>query len=427
MENRERIGRAIATDFSQRPQAETDLLEVFPSINGIDHALHHGPFWMRPRHRKTSRWFRPATSVLLPQPLGIVGIIVPWNYPLFLAIGPLTSALAAGNRAMIKLPELTPSFSSLFADLVHERFDPSEISIVNGGPDVARAFTALAFDHLLFTGSTKVGRDVMRAASVNLTPVTLELGGKSPAIIGPRADFEHAVKSILRGKMVNAGQTCIAPDYVLLPRGEEGRFVEVARNVFNSMHPVERNLQDFTAVISMSHYERLSTMIEEAVQTGAVAHQLATGQRGTSGRCLAPVLLTGTSERMSAMKEEIFGPILPILGYDSLEDAISYVNARPSPLAMYVFERDRGNIDRIVTNTLAGGVTVNDTLLHIAQDDLPFGGVGDSGMGTYHGQFGFDTFSKIKPIVYQSRFNWMWLVQPPYGKRFNLAMRRMLR
>lgn len=427
LENRERIAAAINHDFSRRPQEETDLLEVFPSINGINHALRHGRKWMKPRRRKTGRWFKPASSVLLPQPLGVIGIIVPWNYPLFLAAGPLTSALVAGNRAMVKLPELTPAFSALFAELTLNYFDPAEVTVINGGVDVARAFTRLRFDHLLFTGSTPVGRDVMREASANLTPVTLELGGKSPAIIGPGADFEAAVKAILRGKLVNAGQTCIAPDYVLLPKGDAGRFIGTARKIFNAMHPEARELQDYTCVISTQHHARLNRLINDAVQTGATAHQLALNPATSKGRCLPPVLLTGVSEDMTVMQQEIFGPILPLMTYESLEEAIKYVNSHPRPLALYMFERNRRNIDQVVTQTVAGGVTVNDTLLHIAQDDLPFGGVGDSGMGAYHGQDGFNTFSKIKPIVYQSWLNGMWLVQPPYGNRFNLVMRRMLR
>lgn len=427
MENRASIAAAIHRDFSHRPAAETDLLEVFPSTGGIDHALRHGKKWMKPRRRSTGLWFRPARSILLPQPVGVVGIIVPWNYPLFLAVGPLTGALAAGNRAMLKLSELTPEFAALFATLVRSYFDPAEVTVVNGDANVARVFSSLPFDHLLFTGSTRVGRDVMRAASANLTPVTLELGGKSPAVIGASADFDAAVTAILRGKLFNAGQTCIAPDYVLLPKGEEARFIDTARAVFNRLYPASRQFQDYASIITERHRNRLLSLIDDAMQAGAAVHPLAAEDDEPGGRRLAPVLLTGVSDDMTVMQEEIFGPILPIMSYTSLDEAISYINAHSRPLALYMFERDQASIERVVTHTIAGGVTVNDTLLHIAQDDLPFGGAGDSGMGAYHGQDGFDTFSKLKPVVYQSRLNGTWLVQPPYGKRFRQMMRIMIR
>ncbi len=427
MEHRASIAAAIDRDFSHRPSAETDLLEVFPSIGGIDHALRHGKKWMKPRRRRTGLWFRPARSMLLPQPLGVIGIIVPWNYPLFLAVGPLTGALAAGNRAMLKLSELTPEFAAHFATLIRTYFDPAEVTIVNGDANVARAFSGVPFDHLLFTGSTRVGRDVMHAASANLTPVTLELGGKSPAIIGPNADFDAAVTAILRGKLFNAGQTCIAPDYVLLPKGDETRFIDTARAVFNRLYPAGRQFQDYASIITERHHNRLLSLIDDAAHAGAAVHSLATDNQAPVGRRLAPVLLTGVTDDMSVMQEEIFGPVLPIMSYASLDEAIAYVNAHPRPLALYMFDRDRASVERMVTQTVAGGVTVNDTLLHIAQDDLPFGGAGDSGMGVYHGKDGFDTFSKLKPVVYQSRLNGMWLVQPPYGKRFRQMMRIMIR
>lgn len=427
LDNRERIAAAIAQDFSQRPQAETDLLEVFPSLGGIDHALRHGKAWMKPRRRRTGLWFQPARSLLLPQPLGVVGIIVPWNYPLFLAVGPLTAALAAGNRALLKLSELTPAFAELFAALVARHFDPAEVEVVNGDAEVARAFSSLPFDHLLFTGSTRVGREVMRAAGANLTPVTLELGGKSPAVIGPGADLEAAAAAILRGKLFNAGQTCIAPDYVLLPKGREADFVAAARAAWARLYPASRQGQDYSAIISERHRERLQALADGAAAAGAVVHPLAPGGAAPGGRAMAPLLLTGVDDTMTVMQEEIFGPILPLVGYATLDEAIAYVNAHPRPLALYMFERDRAAIARVVNHTVAGGVTVNDTLLHIAQDDLPFGGVGESGIGVYHGKDGFDTFTKLKPVVYQSRLNGMWLVQPPYGKRFRQMMRLMLR
>ncbi|WP_019142974.1 coniferyl aldehyde dehydrogenase [Noviherbaspirillum massiliense] len=425
--HRMEIAAAVSRDFSHRPQEETELLEVFPSLQAIDDALRHGRKWMKPRRRRTGLWFKPARSMLIPQPLGVVGIIVPWNYPLYLAVGPLSAALAAGNRAMLKLSEFTPEFAALFERLIARHFDPAEIKVINGDASVASAFSALPFDHLLFTGSTRIGREVMRTASQNLTPVTLELGGKSPAIIGPEADFENAVTCILRGKLFNAGQTCIAPDYVLLPEGSEERFIRTAREVFAKLYPAERQYRDYASIITERHRERLLSLVDEAKRMGAAAHPLADETAPKTGRQMMPVLVTGASEQAKLMQEEIFGPVLPLKTYRSIEEAMAYVNAHPHPLALYVFERNDKSIERVLAQTNAGGVTVNDTLLHIAQDELPFGGVGESGMGAYHGEHGFNTFTKLKPVVYQSRLNGMWLVQPPYGSRFRKMMSIMIR
>ncbi len=425
------IAEAISADFSYRPQEETRLLEVFPSLAGISHALSHGRSWMKPRRRRTGFWFLPARSRLFPQPLGVAGIMVPWNYPLFLAIGPLTAALAAGNRAMIKMPELTPAFSALFERLIARYFAPEEVAVINGDAAIAQGFSQLPFDHLLFTGSIKVGHDVMRAASTHLTPVTLELGGKSPVLIcpsdGSEAALRKAAEAILRGKCVNAGQTCIAPDYVLLPEAQRDAFIRIAAEVFSSLYPAERAGKDYAAIVSERHYQRLQHLVQDAVDQGAQAHQLGQGAMQYSPRQMAPVLLTGVQDQMTVMQEEIFGPVLPVETYRSLPEAIARINQRPRPLALYAFGRNTSEINTVLNNTISGGVTVNDTLLHIAQDDLPFGGVGPSGMGAYHAREGFDTFSKLKPVLYQSRLNLTWLAQAPYTARFEWLLKWMLR
>ncbi|WP_454734613.1 coniferyl aldehyde dehydrogenase [Cupriavidus necator] len=426
-ENQAAIAAAINEDFTNRPRQETALLEVFPSVAGLDDALRHGKRWMRVRRAATGFWFRPGRSRLVPQPLGVVGIVVPWNYPLYLTVGPLAGALAAGNRAMVKLSEYTPRFAALFAQLVQQDFAPDEIVVVNGDAEVASAFTALPFDHLLFTGSTAVGHHVMRAASANLTPVTLELGGKSPAIVGAGADLARAVERILVGKLMNAGQTCIAPDYVLVPEDLRDSLVQAARQCVNRLYPDLARNPDYTSIISPRHFARLAGLVDEAAAQGATVVPLSDAQPNAQERRLPPVLLLDTPEGVTAMREEIFGPVLPVVTYRTLDEAVDYINARPRPLALYVFECDRGAIGHVMRQTVAGGVTVNDTLFHIAQDGLPFGGVGASGMGAYHGQAGFDTFSKVKPVFHQAALNGAGLLKPPYGKTFATMLKLLLR
>lgn len=421
------IADAIHQDFGGRPSEETDLLEVFPSLSAIRHALRHGRRWMRPRRSLPGLLFLPARNELRPQPLGVVGIIVPWNYPLYLAAGPMIDALAAGNRVMVKMSEYTPRFSALFAQLAARYFKPDEVQIVLGAADVAQAFSALPFDHLLFTGSTAVGRHVMRAASANLTPVTLELGGKSPAIIGPGARFGHAVERILVGKLFNAGQTCIAPDYVLLPRARIDEFVTTARAVAARLYPRPIDNAQYASIISERQYQRLADLRDSAKQGGARIEPLGEGSDDVAKQRMLPLLLTGAIDGLPVMQEEIFGPLLPLVPYDDLDQAIAYVAARPHPLALYLFEEDRGRIDRVLARTTAGGVTVNDTLYHIAQHGLPFGGVGPSGTGGYHGEAGFRTFSHVKPVFRQARVNGAGLLNPPYGERFRRMVQLMLK
>ena len=423
LEHEAAISRAIDADFGGRPAIETELAELWPSLEEIKGALRDGRRWMRPRRAGVGKWFQPAGAQVLPQPLGVVGIIVPWNYPLYLAIGPMVAALAAGNRVMVKLSEITPAFSALMQQLCAQAFAPEELCIVTGGADVAAQFSALPFDHLLFTGSTAVGRKVMAAAAANLTPVTLELGGKSPAVIAPGYPLEHAVQRILAGKLLNAGQTCIAPDYVLLPRASLSAFVDAAKRQARRGYPGGLADPHYCSIVNDRQYRRLTRDLDEAVARGTRIEALFDGAaRDEPGHRLAPTLLLEPPADCAAMQEEIFGPLLPLVPYDRVEDAVAFVNARPRPLALYWFDRDRERIDHALHAMPAGGVTVNDTLLHITQHSLPFGGVGASGMGHYHGQWGFDTFSKLKPVFRQSRINGMALFLPPYRP----LMRRLL-
>lgn len=427
-ENMDAIAAAISTDFGNRSLHETQLLELFPSRAAIHDAKRHVKSWMKPRRAWASLWFLPARTELRPQPLGVIGIIVPWNYPLFLAIAPLAGALAAGNRVMIKMSEFTPNTGRLFAQLIAKYFPPDHVTVINGGADVAREFSSLPFDHLLFTGSTEVGKHVMRAAADNLTPVTLELGGKSPAIIGPECKIDDAAEKILFAKCLNAGQTCIAPDYVLLPRAQEQAFATAAQRVVARLYPTLATNPDYTSIINARHLDRLKGHLDDAAARGAMVLPISpAGESLQDTQKLAPTLIANVNDDMRVMHEEIFGPILPLVPYDNLDQAIAYVNARPRPLALYYFGNFDDHIQRVLNETVAGGVTINEALLHISQDHLPFGGVGPSGMGSYHGKFGFDAFSKLKPIFHQPALNGLSMFKPPYGKRFESLIKFLLK
>ncbi|KGW23774.1 aldehyde dehydrogenase family protein [Burkholderia pseudomallei] len=427
LENRDALAAAINADFGHRAKEEVLMSEIWLAKEEIDEALKHGKRWIKPKSRTMNKWLRPARAKVMPQPLGVVGIVVPWNYPVLLAAGPLICALAAGNRAIVKMSELTPRTSQLFEELISKTFARDHVAVVNGDAQIGAAFSGLPFDHLLFTGSTNVGRHVMRAAAEHLTPVTLELGGKSPVIVGPRARFDAAVDAVITGKTLNAGQTCIAPDYVLVPRGKEAEFVARARARMARLYPNLSTNPDYTSIISERHFARLQRLASEAQQAGAQLHPLTDATPDPALRRLPPVLVTQAPDASQLMQEEIFGPLLPIVPYDTLDDAIAYVNARPRPLALYLFDEDRTTIERVMRDTISGGVTVNDTLMHIACGTLPFGGVGASGMGAYHGYDGFVTFSKMKPVLTQPRLNTRAMIAPPYGKRFAAILKLMLK
>lgn len=419
---------ALQADFGCRSPVETRLAELFPSLEGIRLAQRKLRSWMRPQRRGVSFWFLPARARVQPQPLGVAGIIVPWNYPIFLALGPLTSALAAGNRAMVKMSELSPHTGALLQSLCRQYLGDDVVQVVNGGVEVAQAFAALPFDHLLFTGSTRVGRSVMQAAAANLTPVTLELGGKSPLLIAPGFDKRRVAGSLVAGKMLNAGQTCVAPDYVLVQRRECDALLAALRQQAALAYPDPAANPDYTAIISQPHYQRLQAWRDEAASRGARVEALGGSSEAAleAARKLPLTLLLDTPDDCTVMREEIFGPLLPIVCYDTLDDALAYIRRRDRPLAFYLYDDDRARIRQILQATVAGGVTINDTLMHVVQDQLPFGGVGPSGMGHYHGQEGFATFSKMMPVLYQSRLAGAVLTQPPHGKVVHFLLRLML-
>ena len=407
----------IAQDFGNRSRVETVFAESIFTRNAIKHARRHLKSWMKPRRAPTALTQKPGRALLLRQPLGVVGIISPWNYPLQLALAPLVGALAAGNRALLKPSELTPRFSEALQRRIAALFAEDEVAVVTGDAEAGKAFSALPFDHLVFTGSTAVGRLVAQAAAKNLTPVTLELGGKSPAIVDASANLALIADRIAFGKLLNAGQTCIAPDYVLVPTGQRDALVEALRASMTRMYPTIQDNPDYTSIVSDRHYQRLRDLVEEARARGATVIELApAGESGDPARRkLAPTLLLDVDDDMRVMQEEIFGPLLPIVVRDTLDQAIDYVNARERPLALYWFGEDRARRERVLNETIAGGVTVNDTLMHIVQEALPFGGVGPSGQGHYHGEFGFRQFSKEKPVFIQSRFAGARFLYPPYG------------
>ncbi len=415
LDNEKAIETAIDADFGGRPRMETQIAEIFPSVAAIRTALRSGRRWMRARRAPVAKWFLPARARIVPRPLGVVGIVAPWNYPLFLAIGPLVDVLAAGNRAMLKPSEHSPRYSALLARLVAERFEPDEIAVVTGGPETGAAFTALPFDHLVFTGSTAIGRKVMRAASEHLTPVTLELGGKSPAVIAPDYSLARAVPRILAGKLLNAGQTCIAPDYAFVPRERLDEFVDAARTRARAMHPAGLADRDYCSIVDERQYARLLRYLDEAREAGVRCVELFEGRsRDDEAHRLAPVALVDPPVSLAVMRDEIFGPILPVLPYDRLDDVFDFVESMPRPLALYWFDDDARRAREAIERTHVGGACINDTLMHVAQEGLPFGGIGASGMGHYHGRWGFDAFSKLTPVFLQSRWHAMNLFTPPY-------------
>ncbi|MEP9320149.1 coniferyl aldehyde dehydrogenase [Pseudomonas sp. LABIM340] len=404
---------AISSDFSNRSADETLLAEVMPSLHGVHYATKRVKKWMKPSRRSVGMQFMPASAKVIYQPLGVVGVIVPWNYPLFLAIGPLTGALAAGNRVMIKMSESTPESARVLKELLGKVFPEDLVAVVQGEVDVGVAFSKLPFDHLLFTGATSVGKHVMRAAAENLTPVTLELGGKSPAIVSASVPMKDAAERIAFGKSLNAGQTCVAPDYVLVPQNRVDEFVESYRQVVQGFFPKLENNPDYTAIINERQLSRLNGYLADAQARGATVVPLFPQAQG---RRLPQALVLNVTDEMKIMQEEIFGPLLPVIPYQNLDQALSYINERDRPLALYYFGYDKREQDHVLAQTHSGGVCLNDTLLHVAQDDMPFGGVGPSGMGHYHGHEGFLTFSKAKGVFSKPRFNAARVIYPPYGK-----------
>lgn len=427
-DNEERFRQAISADFGHRSAIETTFAETMMVFSEIRHASKHLKSWMAPQRVATALQFLPARNRLIPQPLGIVGIIAPWNYPLQLTLAPAIGAIAAGNRVIIKPSELVPHFSALLKETVAQKFDTTELLVTGVEDEIAKGFAHLHFDHLVFTGSTRVGRLVAEAAGRNLTPVTLELGGKSPAIIDMSADLDEAAERIAYGKLLNAGQTCIAPDYVLVPEGVLQAFAEKVRTQMRRMFGTDPANKDYTSIISDRHYARLEGLVADAAQRGAKILQPAKADdpNWKAHRKFPPTLIVGATEDMAAMQREIFGPVLPVLGTRDADEAIAFINKRDRPLALYWFGRDRGARDEVLARTVSGGVTINDCLFHFAQVSQPMGGVGASGTGAYHGEWGFRTFSKLKPVFYRSKFNRLADLYPPYGGKI-ARLEKMMR
>lgn len=425
--NQDRICEAIDKDFGGRSRHESLVAEVYLTVTSIRHLREHLHEWMATEEREVAWTFLPGRAEVMWQPLGVIGVIAPWNYPIQLALAPLAAALAAGNRALLKPSELVPETSELLRQMIAETFTPDHVAVVTGGSDVAEEFSKLPFDHLLFTGSTRVGKAVMRAAAENLTPVTLELGGKSPAMVGETFPIDVAADRILSGKLFNAGQTCIAPDYVLLPSAKVEAFVAQAKRAVAKLYPALSGNSDYTAIVNDRHHQRLLGYLADATTKGAKVIPLADETLSDSSRKIVPTIVVDAPEDALIMQEEIFGPLLPIKTYSTLGEAIAYVNDHPRPLALYCFDYDSVSVSRVLRETISGGVTVNDTMLQFAQEDLPFGGVGASGMGHYHGREGFETFSKKKPVFYQARVNAVGAMRPPFGKALDFFLKMMLR
>ena len=419
------LADAVQADFGVRSPRLTEIADFFVLRALLGDLEKHTSAWMKPRRVRTPIYLQPASGHIQRQPLGVIGIIGPWNYPLQLTLGPAATALAAGNRVMIKPSELTPHTSALLATVLHQAFAADELCVVQGGADVAHEFASLPFDHLFFTGSTTVGRKVAAAAAANLTPTTLELGGKSPCIVDASCDIASAAIKIAHGKLLNAGQTCIAPDYVLLPQGREAEFERAFAFAVARLFPTLTGNPDYASIVSDRHHARLQSLLSEAQAQGARVVEIQTGGTASAApgnRQMTPALVFGAKPSLRLMNEEIFGPILPVLTYRKLDEAIATINAAPRPLALYWFGSDTESRDHVLHHTVSGCVTVNDTLLHIAHENLPFGGVGESGWGAYHGETGFLRFTQQKPVLVQSRFAMGSLFYPPYGAKFDRVM-----
>lgn len=420
------MAQAISNDFGHRSRHESMMAEAMIVLKEIDLCLCHLKKWMKPQRRKAGWQFWPARAETRAVPLGVVGIVSPWNYPVNLSLTPLVTALAAGNHVYLKPSEHTPHTNAYLARLLSEIFPEHRVSVAQGGADIAAAFSALPFDHLFFTGSSAVGKKVMAAAAQNLTPVTLELGGKSPALIAPDADLVKATARILTGKFFNAGQTCIAPDYVLLPEAMFEPFIAEAQKQIAQRYPHMESPADYTSIINDSQYQRLTGLLDDASRRGAKIMSLISPtdeQKARQDRILPPTLVLKPDDNSAIMQEEIFGPLLPVKTYRSYDEAISYITNRDRPLAFYCFSKSSANIETALSRIVAGGVCINDTLYQFACADLPFGGVGLSGMGHYHGREGFKIFSKTMPVLRKYDPAGTDLLRPPYGRLANMIIR----
>jgi coniferyl-aldehyde dehydrogenase len=416
-EHQDALCDAISADYGHRSRHETLLAEVFPAVSGIDHIIGHLRRWMKPQRRSVDlRSFFGASNRVVAQPLGVVGVIVPWNFPLNLSLVPLSYIFAAGNRAMVKMSENSRHLAAYLIQHMPAYFPPEKLQFFDETGGVGIEFSKLKFDHLLFTGSGQTGRSVMAAAAQNLCPVTLELGGKAPAIVCDDFPLRTAVERIMFVKLLNAGQICTTVDYAWLPAGKVDDFVDMARGVVAARYP-RLDSPDYTSIIDLRSFERLLAALEDARKRGATVLPLLDGPVfDSASRKIVPHIVLDAPPDSLLMQREIFGPILPLRTYSSLNEVIDSINAGPRPLAVYPFSYDKVQIQTLIDRVMSGGVSVNDALFHVGQHDLPFGGVGDSGMGHYHGHEGFETFSKMRPVFYQTRLSSLKFLWPPYGK-----------
>jgi len=426
--HKDAIVDAMREDFGHRSVDASLFTDVSGSIGPLKHAKAHLKSWMKRDKRKVTPAILGlfgAKAYVEYQPKGTIGVISPWNFPFNLTFTPLAGIFAAGNRTMIKPSEFTPRSSELMARMFRSAFDESEVAVFTGGPDVGAAFSKLAFDHLLFTGATSIAYHVMRAAAENLVPTTLELGGKSPVIVGDSADMALAAKRVMMGKTMNAGQICLAPDYVLVPKAKSGEFVKQASDAVGAMFPTLKDNPDYTSVINQRHYDRLQGYLDDARAKGAEIVELNPAKedfRQQPYHKIPPTLVLNPTDDMKIMQDEIFGPLLPVKTYGGVDEAIGYVNDHPRPLGLYYFGSDNAEQERVLNRTTSGGVSVNDVVMHVAMEDLPFGGIGPSGMGAYHGIDGFRTFSHAKAVFQQTGRDLTAMLRPPYGA----GIRKML-
>lgn len=421
--NGDRLCEAMSADFGHRSIQQSQLTDINGSIGPLKHAIKHVRQWMRPQRRKVMfpLGLFGARGRVEYQPLGVVGCISPWNFPVNLTFTPLAGIFAAGNRTMIKPSEFTPATSEVMREAFAEAFDIEEVAVFTGGPEVGTAFSSLPFDHLLFTGATSIARHVMRAAAENLVPVTLELGGKSPVVIGRSANMKVAAANIMAGKTLNAGQICLAPDYVLLPEERTEDFIAEAKAAVATMYSDLKDNADYTSIINERHYERITGYIEDARSKGANVVEINPANEDFSQQehhRIPPTLILDPTDDMQVMQEEIFGPVLPVKRYKGIDETIDYINGQARPLALYYFGNDAAEERKMLQHTTSGGVTVGDVVMHVAQEDLPFGGVGPSGMGAYHGLDGFRTFSHAKAVYTQPKLvsKLAASMRPPYKK-----------
>lgn len=422
--HKDAITEALREDFGHRSVHTSLFTDVSGSIGPLKHARAHLRAWMKREKRKVSPAILGlfgAKAYVEYQPKGVVGVISPWNFPFNLTFTPLAGIFAAGNRAMIKPSEFTPRCSELMARMFASAYDETEVAVFPGGPDVGGAFSRLPFDHLLFTGATSIAYHVQRAAAENLVPTTLELGGKSPVIVSESADFDLSAKRVMMGKTMNAGQICLAPDYVLAPKAKAGDFVKAATHAVSAMYPTLKENPDYSSVIDQRHYDRLMGYLDDARAKGAEIVEINPARedfRQQPFHKIPPTIVLDPTDDMKIMQDEIFGPLLPVKTYDRIDDAVAYVNDRPRPLGLYYFGQDRAEQERVLSRTTSGGVSVNDVIMHVAMEDLPFGGIGPSGMGAYHGIDGFRTFSHAKAVFEQAKSDLTAMMRPPYGAKF---------